>query len=418
MDKKLNEFVRKQRDLRRKSALPLKDIRVLDLSTVIAAPFAAMFMGDFGAEVIKIENPSIPDAIRGWGVHKDGTQPWWLVYARNKFPITLNLREPEGAKIFAELVAQSDVLVENLRTGALEKMGFSSEKLFELNKGLIIAHVTGYGRTGPYAKRPGFGTLAEGLSGYTYMNAERGGVPLSPPIPLADMVAGLHLAFGIMIALKSARRSEYGAQEIDVSLYEPLLGLMSAFFLDYSLTGEIPQPWGSEMGFTAPRNNYRTKDNRWVTLSASAQTPFERLMDAIGKPEMKTDPRFKTNAVRIKDENRADLNRVIAEWFAKMDLQEALKKCADLDLTAGIIANMKDIDEDPHIQARKTMINIMNPATGKNLKIPDLPIRLTKTAGIFGFPGLPSGAANEVVLKDLLGYSSEKITELRKMRVI
>lgn len=414
----MNEFIRKQRDLRQNSALPLKDIRVLDLAAVVAAPFAATLLGDFGAEVVKIENPSLPDAIRGWGVHKDGTQPWWLVVSRNKLPITLNLKDPEEAKVFADLVAKSDVLIENLRTGALDKLGFTSKRLFELNKGLIIGRITGYGQTGPYAKRPGFGTLAEGLSGYTYINAERGGMPINPPIPLADMVAGLHMVFGIMIALRSAKRSEYGAQEIDISLYEPLFGLLGALFVDYWLTGEIPQAWGNEMSYVAPRNNYRTKDGRWVALSASAQKPFERLMDAVGKPELKTDPRFKANTERIKDENRAELNRVIADWFAKMDFEEALKKCAELELTVGIIANMKDIDEDPHIQARKTLLDIKNPATGKNLRMPDVPIRLMKTAGRIDFPGLPMGAANEVIFKDLLGYSSEKIQGLREAKAI
>ena len=418
MSENMNEFLRKQRALRKNSALPLRDIRVLDLSTVVAAPFAATFMADFGAEVIKIENATVPDGLRGWGGRADGLQPWYLVFGRNKFPITLNLRDPDGAKIFTELVQQSDVLIENLRTGALEKMGFSSKKLFELNKGLIIGHITGYGQTGPYAKRPGFGTLAEGLSGYTYVNAERGGMPINPPMPLADMVAGMHLAFGIIVALRSAKRSEYGAQEIDISLYEPLFGLLGALFLDYALTGEVPQAWGNEMSYVAPRNNYRTKDGRWVALSASAQTPFERLMDAVGKPEMKTDPRFQTNAARIKDENRAEMNRVIAEWFAKMDLQEALKKCAELDLTVGIIANMKDIDEDPHIRERKTIMNIEDPSTGKNLRMPDLAARLTGTPGQISFPGLPLGAANEVMLSDLLGYSQEKIRELREKKAI
>jgi len=403
----MNEFLRQQREKMQNSSLPLKDIRVLDLSTVVAAPLAAAFLADFGAEVIKIENPSIPDATRGWAAHKDGTQPWWLVMSRNKLPITLDLKESEDARIFSELVAKSDVLIENLRTGALEKMGFSAEKLIALNKGLIIGHISGYGRTGPYANRPGFGTLAEGLSGFTHVNAEKGGMPLSPPMPLADMIAGMHLAFGIMVALRGAKRSEYGAQEIDISLYEPLLGLLGAEFLNYWLTGEIPQAWGSELSFTAPRNNYRTKDNRWVTLSASAQTPFERLMDALGKPEMKSDARFKTNAARIKEENRAELNRVISDWFVQMNLQEALKKCADLDLTVGIIATMRDIAEDPHVQARGSLKDIPDPATGRKLRMPDLTIHLSKTPGQIRFPGLPMGAANEVVRKDLLGYSSE-----------
>lgn len=415
---KMSDFIRRQRAYRQGGELPLKDLRVIDLSTVVAAPFAATLLGDFGAEVIKIENPALPDATHAWGVLKGGIQPWWSVVSRNKLPVTLNLRAPEGAKIFADLVLESDVLIENMRPGALDRLGFTAERLFELNKGLIIGRITGYGQTGPYAPRPGLGTLAEGLSGYTYLNAERGGASLSPPLPLADMIAGQHLTFGIMVALRGAKRGEYGGQEIDVSLYEPLLGLLGANFLDYWLTGEIPQPWGSELSFTAPRNNYQTKDGRWVTLSASAQVPFERLMDAIGKPELKTDPRFKTNEARIKEDSRAELNHLIAEWFLKMDLDEALKACAKLEVTAGKIADMRDIAEDPHIRERKTLVDVLDPATGETFRIPDVPIRLLNTPGEISFPGLPFGAANEVVYQDLLGYSSEQLEELRNSKVL
>ena len=276
----LNDFIRQQITYGKGSKLPLRDIRVVDLSTIVAAPFTATLLADFGAEVIKVENPKLPDGLRAWGVLEGGTQPWWSVVSRNKFPVTLNLKAPEGAKIFAELIANSDILTENMRPGALDRLGFTTERLLEINKGLIIGRISGYGQKGPYASRPGFGTLAEGFSGYTYLNAETGGVPLSPPMPLADMIAGQHLAFGIMVALRDAKRGEYGGQEIDISLYEPLFGLLGAIFLDYWLTGEIPQPWGSEMSYTAPRNNYQTKDGRWMALSASAQVPFERLMDA------------------------------------------------------------------------------------------------------------------------------------------
>ncbi len=415
---RLSDFIRRQRAYRQGGELPLKDLRVIDLATVVAAPFAATLLGDFGAEVIKIENPTLPDATHAWGVLKGGIQPWWSVVSRNKLPVTLNLKAPEGAKIFADLVVKSDVLIENMRPRVLGRLGFTAERLFELNKGLIIGRITGYGQTGPYARRPGLGTLAEGLSSYTYLNAERGGVPLSPPLPLADMIAGQHLAFGIMVALRGAKRGKYGGQEIDVSLYEPLLGLLGANFLDYWLTGEIPQPWGSELSFTAPRNNYQTKDGHWVTLSASAQVPFERLMDAIGKPELKTDPRFKTNEARIKEDSRAELNRLIAEWFSKMDLDEALEACAKLEVTAGIIANMHDIAEDPHVRERKTLVDVLDPATGKTFRMPDVPIRLLNTPGEISFPGLPFGAANEVIYQDLLGYSSEQLEELRNSKVL
>jgi formyl-CoA transferase len=416
--KDLNDFIRRQRTYGESSGLPLKDIRVIDMGTVIAAPFTATLLGDFGAEVIKIENPGSPDAIRAWGVLEDGFQPWWSVVSRNKLPITLNLRTSEGAEIFAGLVKQADVLLENFRSGVLDRLGFPGERLLELNRGLVIGRISGYGQTGPYSSRPGFGTLAEGFSGLTFLNAQADGPPLSPPLPLADMVAGLHLAFAIMIALKSASRGEYGGQQIDVSLYEPLLGLLGANFLEYWLTGEVPQPFGSEMSSAAPRNNYQTKDNHWLALSATAQVPFERLMDAIGKPEYKTDPRFSTNEARVKAENRKELNRAIASWFAGMTLPEALEACEKNQITAGIIASMRDIAEDPHVQGRKTLLDLNDPATGKPLRMPGVPVRLLNSPGEIRFPGLPMGAANEVVYQDLLGYSSARLEELKLKKVI
>ncbi len=416
--KTLSDFIRRQRTYREEGELPLKDIRVIDMGTVVAAPFTATLVGDFGAEVIKVENPNLPDAIRAWGVLEDGSQPSWLVISRNKLPITLNLKAPEGAEILAELIRKSDVLVENFRRGVLDRLGFPAERLFELNKKLIIGRISGYGQTGPYAPRPGFGTLAEGFSGFTYLNAQPGGPPLSPPLALADMIAAVHLAFAIMIALRNVKSGEDGGREIDVSLYEPLLGFLGASFLSYWLDGEIPQPHGAESDVSAPRNNYLTKEGHWIALSASAQRPFERLMDAIGKPEYKTDPRFRTNESRIKKESRAELNRVISEWFSKMTLKEALEACEKHEVTAGAITNMRDIAEDPHIQGRKTLVDINDPSTGKILRMPDVPIRLLDSPGEIRFPGLPSGAANEVVYKDLLGYSSEQLEELKSKKVI
>ena len=416
--KELNDFIRHQRAYREERELPLKDVRVIDLGTVVAAPFAATLLGDFGAEVIKVENPDLPDAIRAWGVLEGGFQPWWLVVSRNKLPLTLNLRTTEGTDMLAELIKKSDVLVENFRRGVLDRLGFPAERLFELNKKLIIGRISGYGQTGPYASRPGFGTLAEGFSGFSYLNTQPGGPPLSPPLALADMIAAVHLAFAIMIALRNVKSGEDGGREIDVSLYEPLLGFLGASFLSYWLDGEIPQPHGAESGVSAPRNKYLTKEGHWVALSASTQAPFERLMDAIGKPEYKTDPRFSTNEARIKKESRKELNRAISEWFSKMTLKEALEACEKREVAAGLITNMREIAEDPHIQGRKTLVDINDPSTGKTLRVPDVPIRLLNSPGEIRFPGLPFGAANEVIYKDLLGYSSEQLEELKSKKVI
>lgn len=414
----MNEYVRHWRTSRQQSDLPLQGVRVLDLGAVVAAPFTATILGDFGAEVIKVENPNQPDAIRAWSRVKGDLEPWWLCIGRNKLPVTLNLRSAEGQDIMSRLVKESDVLLENFRSGVLARLGFPCERLLELNGGLIIGRISGYGQTGPYSSRPGFGTLAEAFSGFTYLNRQPGGQPLSPPLPLADMVAGLHLAFAVMVALRGARRGEYGGQEIDVSLYEPLFGLLGGSFLEYVLSGEVPEPAGSEMSSTAPRNNYQTRDGRWIALSASAQKPFERLMDAIGRPEYKTDPRFLSNKERTKQENREELNRVISEWFSTMTGDEALRTCVEQNITAELVANMKDIDENAHVRERGSLLEIEDPASGDILRMPDVAARLANSPGEITFPGLPVGAANTVVYGDLLGYTEQQIEQLAKNEVI
>lgn len=207
---KLWDFIREQRKKAETSSLPLKSVRVIDLGAVVAAPFAATLLGDFGAEVIKIEPPDVPDAIRYWARVEGDLEPFWMVASRNKFPITLNLKHPEAKKIFTQLVEKSDILFENMRPGTLDRLGFSAEDLWKINKGLIIGRISGYGQTGPYRTRPGFGTLAEGMSGYTYMNTHPGAPPTNPPIALADMIAGTHLALGAMIALRDQKRGERG----------------------------------------------------------------------------------------------------------------------------------------------------------------------------------------------------------------
>ena len=415
----LSDFIAAQRRREDLAELPLAGIRVIDMATVIAAPYAATLLGDYGAEVIKIENPSGPDATRAWGVVGDPPiQPFWAVVGRNKFPVTLNLKAPEGRRIFAALIRDADVLIENMRPGAMTKLGIDKDDLLRENPGLVIGTVSGYGDSGPYADRPGFGTLAEGFSGFTYLNAQPDGPPTNAPLALADYIAGVHLAFAVMIALRHQTRGVAGGQAIDVSLYEPLFGMLGPDFLTYQLTGEIPQPKGNELAYTAPRNNYPTRDGRWVTMSTSAQKPFERLMECVGHPEMNDDPRFKTNEERIKAPNRRILNQVIAEWVGGRDLQDVLCTCEQLGITIGPIVSMKDIADDAHYQARQSVLDITDPATGTSLKVPNVPFRMHDTPGSIRFPGLPMGSANDVIYRDLLGYSEERIREMKATGVI
>lgn len=415
----MDNFITEQRLEKSYAGLPLEGVRVIDMATVIAAPFAATLLGDYGAEVIKVENPDNPDAIRSWGVIEDqGIHPFWAVFARNKFPITLNLKHPQGRESFIELIRNADVLIENMRPGTMQKLSLGKELLLEENPGLIIGSVSGYGQTGPYSDRPGFGTLAEGFSGFTYLNAQQDGPPTNAPMALADFIAGVHLALAVLMALRRQKRGEYGGQQIDISLYEPLFGMLGADFLSYALTGDIPQPKGNELSYVVPRNNYRTKDNRWVTMSGASQKPFERLMDCLGHPEMKEDPRFKTNEERIKEPNRKIINHVIQDWIGQMDLEEVIETCERLGITIGPIANMQDIAENRHYKERDSILEIDDPLTGTRLKLPNIPFRLLDTPSRIRFPGLPLGAANEVIYRDLLGWSEEKIRNYKNDGVI
>jgi len=409
----LTAFIRAGRGEAMQSKAPLKDIRIIDLGSVVAAPFAATVLGDYGAEVIKVEPPTVPDAIRYWAVIEDRYQPFWLAASRNKLPITLNLKHPQGQKILAELVGQSDVILENMRPGTLDRLGFPASALWEINKGLIIGRISGYGQTGPYAAKPGFGTLAEAMSGFTHMNAHPGGPPTNPPLALADMIAGVHLALGVTMALRGQKRGERGGQELDLSLYEPLFNFMAADFLTYSLSGVAPQPTGNEAHYTSPRNSYRTRDDKWVALSASSQAPFERLMDLVGRPDLKTAAGFRNNQERLNPASRSLLNQIIGDWIKARTRAEVLEACEKAGVTIGPVYSMEEVARDPQYIARGSFVPIFDPATETTIPFPNIPIRFSTTPGAVRFPGLPMGAANEVVLQDVLGHTPAEIAALR-----
>ena len=414
----LRAFIKEHRDKVQSTNLPLRDIRVIDLGAVVAAPFAAAMLGDFGAEVIKIEPRDTPDAIRFWNIVEEKYQPYWMVHSRNKLPITLNLKHPKGQEVLRQLVKGSDVLLENMRPRTLDRLGFSSAELWKLNPGLVIGRISGYGQTGPYSSRPGFGTLAESMSGFAHLNTHPGHPPTLPPMPLADMLTGIHLAFGVMVALRGQKRGVSGGEEIDLSLYEPLLSFLSPEYLVYILSGEIPQPFGNEQPFAVPRNNYQAKDGKWVALSGTAQAPFERIMDLVGHSELKTQPGFRNNAERISPESRKVLNKVIGDWIRSKSREEVIKECEKAGVTMGPVYNMEDISKDPHVKDRATIYEVLDPVTGKTLSFPAGPIRLRKTPACIQYPGLPMGAANDYVLQNLLGYTAEEVAKMKEEKVI
>ncbi len=415
----LNAFIEEQRKPEKFAGLPLEGKRVLDLSTVVAAPYTTALLGDAGAEVIKIENPKVPDGLRTWGTIKEtGIEPYYSVLGRNKLPVTINLKSEEGKKIFLGLIRESDVLIENMRLGVMDRLGLPHDLLLKENPGLIIGKVSGYGMTGPHAKQPGFGTLAEAFSGFSYINGYPDSGPTSPPMALADLTTGVHLALAVSFCLPRAKRGVAGGQVIDISLYEPLFGYLGGEFLNYSLTGQIPEAIGNELRAAAPRNNYRTKDNKWIAMSCSAQKPWETLAKVMGREELITDERFLTNNDRIQEDNRKELNEIIQEWYLTLTEEEALEIFRREGITAGPIPNMADIAEDEHYRERQSIIEIEDPRTGIMLKMPDVAFRMLGSPGKIRFPGLPHGSANKVIYRDLLGYREEDIDKMREDAVI
>ena len=415
----LDQFIASQRAHTCFQGLPLAGKRVLDMSTVMAAPYAAAMLGDAGADIIKIENPRVPDALRTWGtLHELGIEPYHSVVGRNKFPVTINLKAEEGKEIFCELIKQSDVLIENTRLGAMDRLGLSYEYLMELNPGLIVGKVSGYGMTGPKSEQPGFGTLAEAYSGFSYLNGSTDRGPLSPPMALADLTTGIHLAYAISLAFIQQERGVRGGQLIDISLYEPLFGYFGGEFVSYKLTGENPEPIGNELRAAAPRSVYRTKDDRWIALSCSAQKPWENLAILMDRAELIEDPRFRTNTDRIKPEHRTALNEIIQEWHSTRTESEALEIFQSKGITAGPILTMENIEEDDHCRERDSFRVIEDPTTGIELKMPGVPFRMMGHPVKIRFPGLPQASANHVVYGELLGYSEERVDELRELGAI
>ena len=396
---------------------PLDGIRVLELGQLMAGPFAATLLGYFGAEVIKVEPPGKGDAVRGWrAVDDSGTAFWWYSLARNKKCITLDLRQDEGRRMARQLADRADVLVENFRPGVMEAWGLGPEHLKGTNPGLIYARVSGYGQDGPYAARPGYASVCEGVGGFRFVNGFPGQPPVRPNLSLGDSLAGLHAAFGILLALyerQSGRRGGDG-QLVDVSIFEAVYNMMEAVVPEYDGGGIVREPSGSTITGVVPTNTYLCGDGRYVIIGGNGDSIFRRLMGAVGRPEMAEDPRLANNAGRV--DHQAEVDGAISEWTATMTADEVVSILEEARVPAGLIYSVADMVDDPHFLARNLFEEVE--AAGRKLKIPAIHPNLSRTPGGTEWPGPSVGAHNREVLGGILGLSDAEIESLQRRGVV
>ena len=395
----------------RDASCPLDGVRVLDLSRVVAGNMVSLLLADFGAEVIKIETPE-GDALRDWLV--GGIAANWKVYARNKKSVCLNLRKREAIDVLLKLVDTAQVFIENFRPGTLEKMGIGPDVLLARNPKLVIVRVSGWGQTGPYKHKPGFGTLAEGMSGFAVLNGFADREPVLPPNQLADCTAGTYGAFAVMIALRNVEVSGGKGQVIDLPLLEPLFTFMGPQAAGYKAGGKLRQRTGSRSTTAAPRNVYRTKDDKWVSMSASTQTMAERLLRAIGQGHLLDDPRYKTNAERVK--HAADLDALIGDFIGNMTLAENLAFFDKHEVTVGPIYDIAQFVQDPHVIAREIVVDLPDDEMG-TIPMHNVVPKMSGTPGAIRTPAPKLGEHNTEILRGI-GLDDAAIQSLAAADVI
>ncbi|MEV0904744.1 CaiB/BaiF CoA transferase family protein [Streptomyces hokutonensis] len=388
---------------------PLSGLRVLDLATLFAGPLAATMLGDFGAEVIKVEHPTKPDPSRGHGPSKDGVGLWWKLLGRNKRTITLDLSKPGGRTTLLRLAATADVIIENFRPGTLEKWDLGWAELSAANPQLVLARVTAFGQFGPYAHRPGFGTLAEAMSGFAAITGEPDAPPTLPPFGLADSIAGLATAYAVMTALAARDRTGEG-QVVDMAIIEPILTALGPQPLWYDQLGHVQPRTGNRSQNNAPRNTYRTADGSWVAVSTSAQSIAERVMHLVGHPELIDEPWFATGADRAR---HADvLDAAVGDWIAQRTRTEVVAAFEKAEAAVAPIQDVRDVMTDPQYQALDTITTVDDPELGP-LRMQNVLFRLSATPGAIRWPGRPHGADTDTVLTEL-GLTEAELTTLRQ----
>lgn len=395
---------------------PLKGVRILDLSTMIAAPYGAVLLGDFGAEVIKVEMPNRGDSLRNMGPFKGEEPLRWPALARNKKSLTLDLHGEEGQFILKELVKKSDIVIENFRPGTLEKWGIGYEVLKEANPDIILIRVSGFGQTGPYAHKAGFGTPATAFSGFTFLHGYPDRPPISPSFSLVDYITGIYVAFSAVTALYYRDVTPDGkGQSVDLGLYESVFRMMEFLVTDYDQNGIIKERSPGLSGHSSPAGTFQTKDGHWVVLVTSSDRTFERLAVAMNKEEMLSDERFCTNKVRLENFNLT--NSIVADWVKTLNRDELQQLLDQHGVPVSAIYSIEDIFNDEHYKERENIVQIEHPRLG-SIKMPGIVPKFSETPGSIRNVGPDLGEHTDSILKEIVGLKDEEITKLRENNVI
>lgn len=402
-------------DQKQEATGPLKGIRVIEMGQLLAGPFCGQIMGDFGAEVIKVEQPKIGDPMREWGQEKPhGLSLWWPVIARNKKSITLNLRTEEGQEIIRQLVAKADIIIENFRPGTMEKWGLGYEDLKKINPGLIMVRVSGYGQDGPYSHLPGYGSIGEAMGGLRYVVGD----PTTPPsrmgMSIGDELAATFACLGALAALHHRNQTGEG-QMIDSAIYEAVLAMMESLITEYVEGGYIRERSGAILPNVAPSNVYPTKDGAFVLIAANQDTVFKRLAAAMGQPELAEDSRYKSHTPRGK--NQKELDEIIADWSLTLDADKLSEVLNEYGIPQGKIFRAPDMLSDAHFKAREAIIKVAHPQF-KNLQMQNVFPKFSKTPGNVRWSGPTLGQHNDEIYKDLLQFSDDKISDLSSKEII
>ncbi|KZD01028.1 CaiB/BaiF CoA transferase family protein [Oceanibaculum pacificum] len=394
---------------------PLADLRVVEMGQLIAGPFCGQLLADFGADVVKIEQPGIGDPMREWGREKaHGKTLWWPLIARNKKSVTCNLRVPEGQAIVRELIAKADILIENFRPGTMERWGLGYEELSAINPRLIMVRVSGYGQTGPYSQRAGYGAIGEAMGGLRYVIGDPSTPPSRAGIAIGDTLAAMHAAFGAVMAVNARHRTGRG-QVVDSAIYEAVLNFMESIVIEYDKTGYIRERTGPILPNISPSNVYPTADDQQILIGANQDTVFKRLAKAMGQAELGDDPRYATHGAR--GQHQQELDEIIARWTATVNATELLDLLEESGVPSGRIYRAPEMLEDAHFKARNAIVRLMHPEFGE-VAMQNVAPRLSDTPGSVRHCGPELGQHTEEILTGELGYSAEKIATLRTAGIV
>ncbi|QTD40949.1 CaiB/BaiF CoA-transferase family protein [Sporosarcina sp. Te-1] len=399
-----------------KQRKPLQGVRVLELGNLVAAPFAGKLFSEFGAEVIKVEEPKNGDPLRNWRVMHQDTSVWWYVQSRNKKSITINMRVPEGQDIVKALIKEADVVIENFKPGTLERWRLGYDEMKSVNPSIILTRISGYGQTGPYKEKPGFGSVAEAIGGLRYLTGYPDRPPVRVGIAIGDMIAGLYAVIGTLMALRARDQDkDKQGQVVDVALYEAVFSLLEGILPEYDLTGQVRERTGTTLPGIAPSNTYKCADGKHVVIGGNGDRIFERLMKAIGREDMATDPAYLTNQGRA---DHVDLiDEAIEAWTMQHSLQEVQRILDEASVPVGPIFGIQDIVEDEHYQARDMLKEVTLPG-GEKLLVPGIVPKLSHTPGDIEWNGPTLGAHNEEVYSTYLGLTDAELSRLKERGII